>query len=797
MGLFTQINHAIQFVVNDSGFDKDYLMLERCDYEEFSTGLYAIHVTLLSHDKAIDPNKLLYCNATASIRMDEPGLFADDKNIRYFNGVITQFSSKGHRSDDLYVYEAQLQSSCSLLRYRKNSRIFKEETVPQIVTKVCKELGEWTCTIDDSKLNKSKHQKREVCAQYQETDLAFIIRLLQDDGIYLYFRHEEASHTMYLADSPAQEEDELIDKVYRYGKSDDRCIYDWHQDRQAMVQEVCFNSYNPDSPKKDLATKSLVDKNSEVKLPPLIANEHREVYWDRKDGEQKARQLSSVLEGQMDVAEVHSNYLDLERNRYFLLQAPGYDYLNDKKFLITSVRYQFFDGSYSQQDQSNSGLEIFNSFQCIPEGRMPFPMLKDVAPKIFSTHTAKVVSESLDDQGRVEILFRWDQLKNTIRARVQQEMTGDQCGDFRRPLVDQEVLVSFLEGNPNFPVITGCLYNKDNLPKFDPSANQTKRIFSDAALNRIVMDQDPGNKQLLLEQDDAPDDAINHLHLLNEGEGASTTVELINGENFFQMTSKGGADECITLANNTFNELKFDTDKLSLVNNCSGTENKLEMNPAGVTYQTNGLYTRQHDGNIDETYNGSMKTVYDNISTSHTFHGGTDYDTYHGYKVNEFMGLQLDRFFSGSIRVGIGLSLGFTVENPEFEFKKKLNQSIKDALQIDVGGSAPAAPEASTSAAAPVSMPAAPSSAAGKNSLKIDKTEVLVQQGKDAGDYSKLNLKAGVATLAATNKIRVRIGGSNSPKSYIRLHENDMNVKVKNFNAKTTNFKAKGSIKLG
>ncbi len=195
--------------------------------------------------------------------------------------------------------------------------------------------------------------------------------------------------------------------------------------------------------------------------------------------------------------------------------------------------------------------------------------------------------------------------------------------------------------------------------------------------------------------------------------------------------------------------------------------------------------------------------------------------------------MRSEYFASAAYRVGFGLTLDIAVD-PVIKVAQDLVHKIEDAFEINVGESASAAPKASTSASAgPVSMSAPPagpapmlalpagpapmlalpagpapmlappagppsSNAAGKNSLKMDKKEILIQQGKDQGDYSKVCLKAGVATLAAKKKVDIRIGGVSKPKSYIRLHEKEMNFKVKNVNAKVTNFRVNGKkINLG
>ncbi|OEU67352.1 MAG: hypothetical protein BA867_04205 [Desulfobacterales bacterium S5133MH16] len=476
----------------DTPLGSDVLLLTDFRGDEGLSNLFSFEMKLLSKNHNISFKKIIGKNVTVFIDLA-------DGSRRYFNGLISRFSQAGGDQPDREIqwayYTATMVPWFWLLTRTADSRIFQELSIPDIVEKIFSDHG-----FSDYKFRlHGSYEPRNYAVQYRETDFNFVSRLLEEEGIFYFFEHEENKHTLVLADSPAEHKPCPTQESARYrltggawGEED--MISGLEVMKEIRAGKYSLSDFNFETPNTDLE----VTADSKRKLGPG----EREIY-DYPGEYPKRNQGDRLVNIRMEEEEARITTINGAGNcraftsgyRFRLLDYFRDD-MNEKEFVLVRVKHganqegTYRSGTTTGADEAESSYE--NYFECIPH-EVPFrPAQVTAKPVVEGVQTAIVVGPSgeeiyTDEHGRVKVQFHWDREgKNDENSscwmRVSQLWAGAGWGAMWIPRIGHEVIVDFVEGDPDRPIITGRVYHGNNKPPYPLPAEKTKStIKSDSS----------------------------------------------------------------------------------------------------------------------------------------------------------------------------------------------------------------------------------------------------------------------------------------------------------------------------
>ena len=375
---------------------EDVLLLKRMHATERLSGLFEYTLDLLASDHDIKFEDVLGDNFT--VRYALP----DDKT-RYFNGFVSRFSHVGE--DGHYAaYRATLRPWLWFLTRTSDCRIFQEKTVPDIIKQVFRDHG----FTDFEERLKGKYRQWEYCAQYRETDFNFVSRLLEQEGIYYYFTHEDGKHKLILSDSYSAHEaypgyEEIVLRSANQSEQLEN-ILRW-ETRKTVLPGLCvLNAFDFEKPKADLKVKA--------PMPRQHAMAEFEVYdigeyIKPADGKNYAQVRIEELQAEHEVAEGESNAGGIAVGHLMTLAGhPRAD--QNKEYLITAASYEFSSAEYESGGRG-SGTEEYSCAFTAMDAKEPFRAQRITPkPNISGPQTAVVVGSSgeeihTDKYGRVKV----------------------------------------------------------------------------------------------------------------------------------------------------------------------------------------------------------------------------------------------------------------------------------------------------------------------------------------------------------------------------------------------------------
>ena len=474
------------FISIDTPLGADTLMLTGFAGTESISALFEFDLSLLSLNNNISFEEIIGKNVTISIILA-------NKEKQYLNGLIIRFSQekvgKDKKGVPLSMYSATMVPWFWLLTGSVNSRIFQDLSVPQIIEEVFTEKG-----FQDFKLIlKDSYPQREYCVQYRETDYQFISRLLEEEGIYYFFEHKQGSHTLILADKPSEHKPCPNQLTASFSTDStwtgDDVVVDLETIKQIRPGKYSLNDFNFEMPNADLN----VEAPGLIKFQPpgdREIYEHPGFYTNKSDGNRLANIRMQEEEVRVTTIKGKSVCRSFTSGYRFTLSDYHREDMNNKPYVLTSVTHMANEGSYTGVS-SSGGVSYMNTFTCIPFD-VPFrPLRKTPKPVICGTQTDFVTGPSgneiySDEHGRVKVQFHWDRLgkkdeSSSCWIRVSQTSAGQGWGGLNIPRIGHEVIVSFIEGDPDRPIITGRVYNGSNAPPYsvkDSAAKSTVKIQS-------------------------------------------------------------------------------------------------------------------------------------------------------------------------------------------------------------------------------------------------------------------------------------------------------------------------------
>jgi type VI secretion system secreted protein VgrG len=455
----------------------DVLVINGLSGSEALSGLFRFRLDLLAPAKnSITAKQLLKQPVAVSI-------LSGDSKVRYFHGIVSRLSA-GDREERFQHFHAEVVPWLWLLSQRSDCRIFQKKSVPEILKAVFDGAG-----FQDYKDNtKGDHIPLDYCTQYRETDFNFVSRLMEQDGIFYFFEHAKDKHTLVFADDATAFDDVpgsnevLYEAEGGIGEREDVATH-WAGEEEIRPGKYVLRDHNFQLPSKDLEV-SLGDGNLEMYDYPGEYAQRFNVPDSRLDkvqseGEKldKIRLEEEELPG--SVFEASSSCRQFVSGHKFKLKKH---FQSDGEYVLTSLSYSV--GQNPDYISGRASAPYQNSFVCVKSDAKIRPRRLTPKPVVSGPQTAVVTVKSgeescLDKYGRVHVQFFWDRLgkkdeNSSCWIRVSQPWAGASWGAHFWPRIGHEVVVQFLEGDPDRPLVTGSVYNADNMPPYELPGNYTR-----------------------------------------------------------------------------------------------------------------------------------------------------------------------------------------------------------------------------------------------------------------------------------------------------------------------------------
>ncbi|MDN7859932.1 type VI secretion system tip protein TssI/VgrG [Burkholderia cepacia] len=394
-----------------------------------------------------------------------------DLSTRYLNGIVARASLAGRRAERYYGYELIVRPWLWLATRRSDCRIFQNKTVPEIVQEVLSTYG----FPIESHLAET-YVPRDYCVQYNETDAAFVSRLMEFEGIYFWFRHAEDTHTLMLGDAmsshtalPGYETIPYIARD-RTAIADEERIDGWLPAQEVSVGRHQTTDYDYTKPRADLSSQKVDPRGHDH--DSLASFEWPGGYRDDAPGAHYSRVRLEEQQAEHERASADTDVRGAAPGYLFTLErCPRAD--QNREHLIVRCQYRFQENAYA----SDQGAEavVHRSMMLVQPSSLPYRSPRDTPrPRTNGPQTATVVGPPgeeiwTDQYGRVKLQFRWDRYGQSNQdsscwVRVSSPWAGGGFGGVQIPRVGDEVVVDFLNGDPDEPIVTGRVYNGEKKP---------------------------------------------------------------------------------------------------------------------------------------------------------------------------------------------------------------------------------------------------------------------------------------------------------------------------------------------
>jgi type VI secretion system secreted protein VgrG len=467
-----------------SPLGKDALLFRRLQAREELGRLpeYRVELLRLSISAPIDADKLLGKQADVLIEMP-------DSKQRYINGWVTRFE-RGGSVGRFDVYRVELRPWLWYLTLGADCRIFQDLNALEIIEKV---FADYTGAQVEKKLSGS-FRKRAYCVQYRESDFDFVSRLMEEEGIYYFFKQEKGRHTLVLCNS-ASGHSALGDPELAWSaaiKDDsvrESVVTQWQRSQTLTSLKYTHLDHAFDVPKitMDSAQRSSsLPKPGDLEVfdyPGAFVNLGHDLEKGTATPDSEAKRLAQLrvdaFESAHTVVSALSPCRSLAAGYTFGLEKHPSD---DGDYLITEAQFEMeYSGYEGIEQRRDDGFGC--RFQAVPKAVAFQPQPRMRRPVIAGPQTATVVGPSGDElhtdkQGRVKLQFRWDRVgtrneKSSCWVRVSHPWAGKGFGMIALPRIGDDVVVEFLEGNPDRPLVTGRVYNGANPPPYTLPDNAT------------------------------------------------------------------------------------------------------------------------------------------------------------------------------------------------------------------------------------------------------------------------------------------------------------------------------------
>lgn len=531
------------------------LFFESMQYSAGLSVLGDMQLQLLSPRADLKPEELLGQPITVHVQ-------TAGEAPRHFNGYVTRFGL-GMAQGRYHTYQASVRPWLWFLTRTSDCRIFQNLSVPEIVKKV---FEDHSIANFQTKLFRD-YAKRTYCVQYRESDYNFVARLLEQEGIYWYVEHADGTHKLILVDAQSAHDAAPGCPGLRYiedarnAPPGQEYVTQWRFSQGVETGKVALTSYDFERPSTNLLVSS--GRPQKHKLADYEQFDFAGDYRQSAEGSQYAENRADAEQSQFEQQQARANAAGIEVGRRLKLSHHPRDDQN-REYLITHLQIHAHLDLYRPDAAGSTSFD--SEFQAIPAAQQFRPPRLTPKPVVQGPQTAMVVGPSgdeihTDSYGRVKVQFHWDRYgpKNETSScwvRVSQPWAGKNFGGIHIPRIGQEVVVDFLEGDPDQPLITGRVYNAEQMPPWDLPANATQSgILSRSSqggaygnANAIRFEDKKGSEQLWIQAEKDLDTQVEHDethdvgHNRSQSVGGSETATVI-----LQRTHAVGLNETIAI----------------------------------------------------------------------------------------------------------------------------------------------------------------------------------------------------------------------------------------------------------
>ncbi|EJL6951231.1 type VI secretion system tip protein VgrG [Vibrio cholerae] len=450
-------------------------------------------------------------NLTAEQMVDkraELKLYRNSQLVQRVHGIVRAFS-QGDIGHHHTFYELTLVPALERLSLRHNSRIFQKQTVPEIISILLQEMG-----INDYAFA-LKHDcvQREFCVQYRESDIDFLHRLAAEEGLVYSFVHEAGKHTLYFSDasdSLSKLPEPIPYNALAGGTMDTPYIHGLTYRTQAEVSEVQLKDYSFKKPAYSFL--------QTVQGTELDYQQTRYQHFDAPGRYKDDVNGAAFSQIRLDYLRRHAHTATGQSNEPLLRAGYKFDLQEhldsamNRDWVVVSINHQGEQPQALQEEGGSGATTYSNQFSLIP-GHLHWRAEPQPKPQVDGPMIATVVGPEgeeifCDEHGRVKIHFPWDRYSNgneqsSCWVRVSQGWAGSQYGFIAIPRIGHEVIVSFLNGDPDQPIITGRTYHATNTPPYSLPENKTKTVLrtethQGEGFNELSFEDQAGKEQIYL-----------------------------------------------------------------------------------------------------------------------------------------------------------------------------------------------------------------------------------------------------------------------------------------------------------
>ena len=536
--MFSLANEAA-FTLQIDGVDHDFKVLAFTGKEALNQP-FAFELELISEQPDIDLGSLLHHTA-----------YLDMGQGAGIHGFIDRLA-QGEAGKRLTRYHLCLRPQLSYLAHRTNQRIFQHLTVQDIISRLLEEHG----IQGDAyrfQLNAS-YPERIYCTQYDETDLHFIQRLCEEEGLHYHFEHSRQGHVIVFGDDQTTFP-ELAQIGYSQGTgmvADEPVVKRFGLRVETRPSRVTRRDYDFEKPRllMEAAYKTPADPEQDQQKAPepdLEDYDYPGRFTDRERGKQLSQINLERHRAEQQLADGLSDQPQLRSGHFMPLSGHARADWNDL-WLLTEIHHegkqpQVLEEGVTSDVKTEDGFTqgYRNHFKATPWQIIWRPQLNHIKPKVLGSQSAVVTGPQgeeihCDQYGRIKVQFHWDREgqaddKTSCWLRVASSWAGDRYGGVAIPRVGMEVLITFLEGDPDQPLVTGCLYHKEHEVPYELPAHKTRSVFKTLSspggggYNELRIEDKKGEEQIYLHAQKDWDENIEHDQTVRVGNERHDTVE--------------------------------------------------------------------------------------------------------------------------------------------------------------------------------------------------------------------------------------------------------------------------------
>jgi len=528
-----QANRALKLT---TPLGEDVLLLTAFHGHEEMSRLFRYQLDMISDDNAITAADIVGKNVTFSIDLA-------DGSFRRFNGYVSRFVAGDEDEENRRNYRAEVVPWLWFLTRTSDCRIFQKKTLPEIIEQIFGDLG-----FSDFEVSqiKGSHPQWEYCVQYRETDFNFVSRLMEQEGIFYFFKHEDGKHTMVLADQKGAYEtcaESEVDFPRHYGTTEiTDHITSWEHSWEFRTGKWAHTDYNFETPSNSLMT-------SEQTVVDLPGNKKYEFYdfpgeyGTTGDGTPLAKLRMEEEEVEHDVVHAASGCKSFSPGFKFSIGEHRSSGERGKSYVISSIRHSATEPMAYETGRGSIAEDYSNTFICIPDSVSFRPARATPKPVVQGCQTAVIVGPSgeeiyTDKYGRVKVQFHWDREgkkdeNSSCWIRVAQNWAGKNWGIVFNPRIGQEVIVDFIEGDPDRPIITGRVYNAEQMPPYELPANQTQSTIKSRSskgggadnFNEIRFEDEMGSEEMYIHAEKDQNTVVENDQTIAVGNDRTESIE--------------------------------------------------------------------------------------------------------------------------------------------------------------------------------------------------------------------------------------------------------------------------------